>query len=633
MELFRRAWIHPDGPTGRPIGRVNPIDEPKTGREVSKLELPLPAGTLAGFLDFLLNHRLANGEVATIPALSSPDFAKLLMPYNDWAPAPYNNNPIPSDSAMNRFSLRFTPMPDMEALFSGGDFSLPTEIDFELETCLQRLWAGMVPFSDRRWAEKKLDSPENIDVAVEHLLTTCDMVYFSLPENSRRMRHAYNKAYDGFKHFDTVLDAYYASTPNTPRPSPIPRVADLWADFFFSHVKFITNRIHTWAASRVDRITDALHQRLHTAPTLPGAARPSPEQDALFKQFQRLTHTIRRLDETILLPLVGFKNTLPRWRHATSPPVVNWPAYIRGHGATPLAGNYPADIQQRDEAYYQRVARLVREESTRAGADGAGRGGAGPFSAERFAAPCQGVRAAYALGRRDLRGEPQPVGEELPPRFRSWGFVAYRLWYGHSEEEWATFLRKFEANVGNWGAGVAGAEAVKGKMEIRWVDGRDYGIAEGDVEGARKHFKRLHENEEAGLRGLNAPAFLVADRSSIDSHIHERVLPGQTLVDEADMGPFILVGRKEVDRPDRETRGFDGTVRVLGSVLLDDVWACLSLRNVDVEDMWNLATWHPSGVYVGPVVRSQVDGWDQFRGVRDSLLTKAHEWQRQGRLN
>jgi hypothetical protein len=49
-------------------------------------------------------------------------------------------------------------------------------------------------------------------------------------------------------------------------------------------------------------------------------------------------------DETILFPLVGFKNTLPYWRHATSPPIVNWPEYIRSHGATPLGGNYPADV-------------------------------------------------------------------------------------------------------------------------------------------------------------------------------------------------------------------------------------------------------------------------------------------------
>jgi hypothetical protein len=654
--MSRRAWINPDGPTGRPIGLVNPISKPETGKEIWIHETPLPIGTLGRFVEFLSNHRLSNGQMTTIPTLSPSDMTKFMKPYNDWAPAPYNNNHIPSDSAMNRFGMCFTGFADMldfEAIFSGGGFSEPTKIEFELEICRQRLWAGMVPLSDRRWAEKKLDSPENIDLAVEHLLKTCDMVYFSLPETSRNVRRAYNKGYDIFVHFDTVLDAFYATTLNTPRPSPVPRLADLWAEFFFSHVKFITNRIHTWAASRVDRLADAMVHRIQTAPTLPGATRMSPEQDALVTQFERLSHIIRRIDETILFPLVGFKNTLPHWRHAASPPIVNWPQYIQSHGATPLGGNYPVDIQQRVEVYYQRVANLVRQEITRRAARNIDTpiapGNVGTFSGEGVAEPMRDVIAAYAQGRRELRGEAEPVREEMwigalrrsmesqtdgrPPMYTKWGFVAYRLWYGHSDEQWATFLRKFEADVNNWGAGVAGAEAVKEKLEIRWVDGRDVGIAEGDVEGARKHFKTLHENQGAGLHGLNAPAFLVADQSCIDSNIYDFALPGQTFIDEADLSPFILVGTKEVAGSGRETRGFEGTVRVLGSVLLDDVWPSLWWRHVNVEDMWNLATWHPLCVYLGPVVQSQVVGWDQFERVRDELLKKADEWQRQGRVN
>ena len=649
--MSRRAWPNPDGPTGRPIGLVNPINAPETGNEIWVQETPLPVGTLGRFVEFLSNQTLSNGQVTTIPTLPSSDVAKLMQPYNDWAPAPYNNNSIRSDSAMNRFSMTFSGLADMfdfQAMFSGGGFSGPPKIDFELEICRQRLWAGMVPLSDRRWAEKKLDAPENIDLAVEHLLKTCDMVYFSLPATSRTVRRAYNEGYDIFAHFDTVLDAYYATTLKIPRPSLAPRLADLWAEFFFSHVKFITNRIHAWAASRVDRIADATIDRLQAAPTVPGATHISPEQDAVFLQFDRLCHIIRRLDETILFPLVGFKNPLPHWRHATSPPIVNWSEYIRRHGATPLGGNYPVDLLQRDEVYHQRVANLVRQEVPHVPAAPPAAGNVGAFSGEAVVAPTRGVRVAYAQGRRELRGEAEPVREEMwvgalrrsmespsegrPPMYTKWGFVAYRLWYGHSDEQWATFLRKFEADVNNWGAGVAGAEAIKEKMEIRWLDGRECGIAEGDVEGARKHFKTLHDNRGAGLDGLNAPAFLVADQSCIDSNLSDFALPGQTLIDEADMGPFILVGTQEVDGPGRGARGFERMVRVLGSVLLDDVWPCLWWRHVHVEDMWNLATWHPSCVYTGLVVQSQVEGWAQFRGLRDELLKKADEWRRQGRL-
>jgi hypothetical protein len=389
---------------------VNAITLPETGKEIWVHETPLPVGTLGRFAEFLSNHKLSNGQTTTVPTLPPSDVAKIMKPYNDWAPAPYNNNRNRADSAMNQFAMCFTGFADLfnfEALFSRGGFTEPAKIDFELEICKQRLWIGMVPLSDRRWAEKKLDSPENIDLAVEYLLTTCDMIHFNLPGNSRTARQAYNKAYDIFVHFDTVLAAHYA---NTPRLSPAPHLADLWADFFFTHIKFITNRLHTWAATHLTRITNTLAHRLQAAPTHPGGNpnHPSPKQAALLQQFERLTVITRRLDQAILFPLVGFKTTLPHWRPAASPPIVNWPAYLGSHGATPLGGNYPPDIVQRDAAYYQRLANLVRRELTRV-FDGAPERtrvvAGGAFSSEGVAAPMAGVRAAYAQGRRELRGE------------------------------------------------------------------------------------------------------------------------------------------------------------------------------------------------------------------------------------
>jgi len=110
-------------------------------------------------------------------------------------------------------------------------------------------------------------------------------------------------------------------------------------------------------------------------------------------------------------------------------------------------------------------------------------------------------------------------------------------------------------------------------------------------------------------------------------------LPGQGLVDEADMGPFMVVGTKDAIQEGREkAAGFDGTVRVLGSLLMDDVWPCLWWRHVGVQQMWSLARLHPSGVYVGPVVQSQVEGWEKLKGVQGELWKKADDWRRGGRL-
>lgn len=668
VAMSRRSWLNPNGPTGKPLGLVNPLNAPETGKEIWLHEIPLPLGTMSRFMEFLSTHRLPNGQLTTLPTLSSQDIAtKFAKPYNDWAPAPYNNNPMRGDAAVTRFSICFTGLPDLvniESLFSGGGFDLPSKIDFELEICRQRLWAGMVPLSDRRWADKKLDSLENIDLAVEYLLKACDMVHFSMPATSRKTRQAYNKAHDIFTHFDTVLAAYYTANPTIPRPSPLPSLANLWADFFFTHIHTITTRLHAWAATHVDRLTSNLAHALQTTPIPPNSTTYTPQQHALLTQFENLAPITRRLDHTTLIPLTGFRTTLPHWRSASSPPIVDWVGYIRARGATPLNGAYPADIQQRDEVYHERVACLMREELTRLRAAG----GRGVFSTEAVARPVGSAMLAYRRGRRDLRGEVAEEvqgegGEEVwvgslrgllegwrgggeagaaataaaarPPVYTSWGFVAYRVWYDGGEGEWARFLERFEEDVvEKWGEGVKGAEGIREKMEIRWVDGREVGIAEGDVEGARRHFKGLSENNGAGLHGLNAPAFLVADKSSVESYTHGTAMPGQTLVDEVDLGPFILVGQSETgDRSVSQALGFDGTVRVLGSVLLDDVWPCLWWRLVNLENMWNLAAWHPSGVYVGSVVQSQVEGWEKLRAIQDDLLKKADQWKREGKLD
>ncbi|KAK4441975.1 hypothetical protein QBC34DRAFT_314059 [Podospora aff. communis PSN243] len=666
MTVTRRSWPNPEAPSGRPIGLVNAINAPDVDDNIWTHETPLPMEMFPRFTEFLITHKLPNGQETTVPTLSSTDLQKFMTPYNQWAPAPYNTSTLRGDAAVTRFSTCLSGLPDMDDLQSimrgaARASDIESKIDPELNFCKQRIWSGTPPICARRWAEKCLDAPENLDLAVEYILRTCDMVHFSMPTPARKLRAAYNRAHDVLSRFDAILDAHYAATA-TPRPSPVARVADLWADYFFTHVQLITHRLHTWAFSHLEELTSSLLSRIQAAPTAPGASRVSPQQDALLSQFERLTRITQRIDMALLFPLVGLKNALPRWRGVTSPPIVNWGAYIRSHGATPLEGNYPVDITQRDEVFFQRQARLVREElGSRQGTmqGGSGDGGNGEWQGSGVVASAMRVRNAHAKGRRELRGEGvgreveeevwvrglkrllgRGVGEGRAERagarggYERWGFVAYRVWYGHSEEEWEMFVRRFEADVKNWGEGVAGVEGLKEKMEIRWLDGREHAIAEGDVAGVRKHFAKLSEDKSGELRGLVSPAFLVADKSSIDSYLQEAKLPGQTLVDEADLGPFILVGEDHFEAQTRQARaGFDGTVRVLGSMLVDDVWPMMWWTQVSLETIWDLATLHPSCVYVGLLVQSQIEGWKKFQGVRDAVVKKAWQWKRDGRLN
>jgi hypothetical protein len=68
----------------------------------------------------------------------------------------------------------------------------------------------------------------------------------------------------------------------------------------------------------------------------------------------------------------------------------------------------------------------------------------------------------------------------------NFGFVAYRVSYGESEEEWAAFLDKTQEGVERGWEGVIEAANVKGRATLEWVDGRAEGISEGDLEAVRR---------------------------------------------------------------------------------------------------------------------------------------------------
>jgi hypothetical protein len=105
----------------------------------------------------------------------------------------------------------------------------------------------------------------------------------------------------------------------------------------------------------------------------------------------------------------------------------------------------------------------------------------GPFTLEK--SPVQWI---VDLRSQVLEGEDDPVKE--------WGFVIYRLTYSQTENDWNVFKQKFEADAAEWGDGIEGVDLIKELATLKWVDGRDHGIAEGDVLAATKYVchDRIH---------------------------------------------------------------------------------------------------------------------------------------------
>lgn len=88
---------------------------------------------------------------------------------------------------------------------------------------------------------------------------------------------------------------------------------------------------------------------------------------------------------------------------------------------------------------------------------------------------------------------PNPLGAEgwvqllAGDELEKFGFVVYRNTYSQNETEWKSFLETFEASLNSGWEGVLDPENIKRKATLQWVDGKEEGIPEGDVEAVRKY--------------------------------------------------------------------------------------------------------------------------------------------------
>ncbi|KAL2006613.1 hypothetical protein VTN00DRAFT_9281 [Thermoascus crustaceus] len=121
------------------------------------------------------------------------------------------------------------------------------------------------------------------------------------------------------------------------------------------------------------------------------------------------------------------------------------------------------------------------------------------------------------------------------------------------------------------GDGVAGAEDIQESLKVQWLDGKELGIAEEEIEARKIEFRMASE------------IFLAID---------------------AFFEPAKLDERQRVESP-----GFTGVLRVLGSLVGSDLYAMAVAETQGPADLWPLAMHHPKQVYVGPTVKLQRERW------------------------
>ncbi|KAM7218637.1 hypothetical protein V8F06_005956 [Rhypophila decipiens] len=628
-------------------------------------DTPLPVNLGSGFIVFLNDNKLPNGRVNPLPTLTLEERALMTQPYREWAPAPYNDTRIRSESATNLFMFSTTGLDhlfDFEALFTGGGQIGLSKIDYELHFNKQRAWGGLPPISDRRWKEKglkQLDTsfpPKNFVKAIDHLEKTGVFLFFNISEVQSKMRKAYNKLYDILTHFDTVLTAHYTRQGlGTPPPTGTRgKAADLWAEFFFSQVEYMTTCTHQWYMNHANAMHAQFIEELRTAPPRTGPPPPTGNPvDHVLRKLDTLMQHRRKAEYSFLIPLTGFKNTLPHWRHVSSPPLVNWTEHISAGGRLPIpagSGTYPQDPIQREAIMINRhqylLTELVKASNPEARIDNGRLEGGGDTGVLVH----QQIWQALDQAASELRGTPlipTPITEELwitnlrcrlahpepTPQYTRWGWIAYRLDYSHSDEEWTTFLERFTTDIDKWSVegNVLGSESVKSSMEITWLDGREFNLAENDMAAARAHFKSLKESKSPLVdKFLLAPAFLVADETAVSSYLNPPVLPGQDYIDAADLLPHIVLVQDKFDAPraanDRDAPGYEGFVHVAGSLLMEDVFPGLFMTMYQMKDMWNIAASHPTGLYLGVWAEYQNKFWGSFNQMQLRLWKAAENY-------
>ncbi|KAI3299374.1 hypothetical protein DTO002I6_1601 [Penicillium roqueforti] len=558
--------------------------------------------TVAHFLQFAFgNEPLPNGVQPNTERLSAEE-ALFIKP----------NQNFPPDSDGEPLMTTV-----MSRIGSHRDPSRLCMVGKNLQFLKSRLWEGVIPLSDQLWQEKGLDRPKHFDFACQYLTAVIAVFqYLNEPTVRLYLRDTFNYIHEHWAALDTVLNSRRAEQGKN-RVS----VADLWTMYMAAHFEMMSERAHRWVTVHVNTLRAPLLRALLEHRPVDGGANPLGEPDAMQWKLSDALHMLAEItanaDYTIMIPMNGYK----------------------GYGAAPPRDGPPAlhavNLRARSKAYHERARLLTREELARSAAAFMGSSTV-PSAAVSYhtTSQCQ-IKGQNRL-RKEIRGAPiEPIPREpwiaacasrieSGRRERRYGFAVYRLTYGQTESEWAEFVRKVEAHVSDWGKGQTGSGAIKNHLRLHWLNGKEFGIPEGDIDASRKHFETI-KNSLDDWSKLQVRAFLAVDSACFASYttnsysaVTSRLIPG-------DFAGFLLAVDPEFDSKNGsesadESPGYEGHMRILGSLVWSDLYSLLLSQTADLEEYWPLASEHPNMVYVGPTIPWQRYIWKKHNDMRWNIL-------------
>ncbi|KAF7554439.1 hypothetical protein G7Z17_g2905 [Cylindrodendrum hubeiense] len=563
------------------------LDHPEARTRLWIVDRTLEPQTVAHFFEFVSSGQLPGGSQSSLPRPTHEEFMMMMQPFPQWAPAPYNEiRRSTAESIMVRIGSR-------EAL----DHLTP--IAKELHCMKTRIWEGIPPVSERRWKDLELDRPDNFSIACQFIVAVINVFYYlNHPMIKHNLRVTSNLISDHLKEYEEAINALRKSASSDGSYQHM-SATRLWHEFISAHYKSISTRAHKWAIEHIDRLRAPVIVHLAThQPAIPGPH--DARQWELTNKFHDLNENTAHANFAIFIPTDGYRGD-PRPAQDAKPLTEQDGRRFREE---PIS--WSANLYHRQADYNARVRYLSRVQTYNEIAEAGISTIDSPVNDPR--SMMRTVRSqtnAHIMARRELRGEPEPLGldtwlDQVKTRVGSenlqWGYVAFRLNHEHNDGQWAYFKQRFEDDCANWGDEFTGIDDVRNISKIHWLDGKELGIEDGDIEAAKVLFKTYVESTDAPTQ-VRQEMFLVADGDVISSYLNPTTAKrGFVLAVDADFDPTDTdQGRNE------ESPGYSGAVRVLGSLLWDDLGAQFQMQTQQLVDLWPLAMNNPALIYEGPL--------------------------------
>jgi hypothetical protein len=599
---------------------------------------------MSTFVVYATTGRLPDGTQTSLPLMTMEEYSLLMTPQHRW------------DGDLT--DVDTTRLDALSPLFGAPHERTDLEVspcaDFQtkLLPLKARMWQGMAPMSRDRWLQKKMDDPANYRNLME-LMTSIVTIFrwWNLESTHDSMRAGFSFMVDQHVEWAVPVNDLRAKNGVTEKLD----LAAMWAEYFHARISVMSEQTHQWLVDRVDEVQSRAFVEYTNALK---AAKNDQEAIGIagkryYECVQDLSAMITKADYTLDIPMTGFRG------HKPSDNISDQPFEIRQETYHELAEMEPWPYLRKMLVAQESEAEIDKQLAPKDMYEMLSHSKKPPRVASRFQ-DTETLIGHYHEGRRNRAEIRAAFGGQYAPKTLSarfmgslqamigaapkteywignlkmlmnfylengrdrkthrWGFACYRLTYNQTDAEWAEFAKKLEADMHNpiSGEWINGFDSIADMAGLEIHDGRNLGIAEGDVEAAKEHFKKTYTMLPT-LGRMWAQNFLVIDAQSYDSYAYpepefERPPPpfGPCFGDKG--GHVRLVDMLEYPQEmlDEIAPGYSGEMKVLSSLVFTDVYPLLATNALKTTDLWPLARLHPREVYLGHTNKSQEACWE-----------------------